>query len=453
MANQRKYQVYDKQESFLQSNALYRAFVSGIGAGKSKVGAIDMIERAKPGRLYMVVAPTYTLLSDATMRSFIEVGEMMGAVDPKDIKRSAPPCIRLMNGAEVLFRSADDPERLRGPNLSGLWLDEASLMDEAAFSVSIGRLREAGEMGWLTATFTPKGRSSWVYRVFATNQPDTFLVRAATWENPFLPPKFFESVKAKYTSAMALQELQGEFTDIEGALFKSSWFGIVDKAPPLVSICRAWDLAATPKDEEAARDPDYTAGVLMGKDANGIRYILNIKRRQDTPKQIEKMVHLTAEADGRHINIAMEREPAASGIAVVDYYRRLLMGYNFRAEPARRDIQERAMPLAAAAEGGSVKLVRGDWNEAFLSEAGEFPFGAHDDQISAASLALWRIRDDPGHGPVHYSFDTPSARKSQGQKPTGKAKLEKRLKSHSGSRSLYARYRRHSYAPARRRIY
>ncbi len=41
---------YDKQDKFLKSKAFIRGFVGGRGAGKSFVGAYDLIKRAKKGR-------------------------------------------------------------------------------------------------------------------------------------------------------------------------------------------------------------------------------------------------------------------------------------------------------------------------------------------------------------------------------------------------------------------
>src|SRR5262249_32351590 len=130
------------------------------------------------------------MLSDSTFRMFLALAQELGIVEAGDVKRSAPPSILLRTGAEVLFRSADEPDRLRGPNLSGIWLDEASLMPEDAFTVAIGRLREAGEQGWLTATFTPKGRLHWTFETFATGRPDTALFHPRTSHNPFLPEGF-----------------------------------------------------------------------------------------------------------------------------------------------------------------------------------------------------------------------------------------------------------------------
>src|SRR5262245_8454218 len=150
----RTVRLHQAQADFLHSNALFRAFCGGIASGKSWAGSYDLLKRGKAGRLYLVVAPTYAMLADATFRSFLGLAEGLGIVDPSEVKRSAPPSVRLRTGAEVLFRSADEPDRLRGPNLSGIWLDEASLMSVDVFHVAIGRLRQAGVQGWLSATFT-----------------------------------------------------------------------------------------------------------------------------------------------------------------------------------------------------------------------------------------------------------------------------------------------------------
>lgn len=216
--------VYPKQRQFLESKALWRAFVGGVGSGKSYVGSLDMIRRAKPSRLYLVTAPTYPMLSDASFRSFVEVAELLGVVRPSDIKSSPPPSIKLRTGAEVLFRSTDNPEMLRGPNLSGVWMDEASLSKQEAFDILIGRLRQAGEMGWLSTTFTPKGKLHWTYKKFGAGDPDTELIQARSDENPFLPEHFVANVRKQYTAQQIRQELGGQFVDAGGSFyFPGGW--------------------------------------------------------------------------------------------------------------------------------------------------------------------------------------------------------------------------------------
>ncbi len=110
--------VHPKQRKFLESKALWRAFASGVGGGKSWCGSLDMLKRAKPGRLYLITAPTYTMLSDATFRSLTGLAQQLELID--DIKYSAPPSVKLKNNAEILFRSTDDPEHLEGARIS-IW--------------------------------------------------------------------------------------------------------------------------------------------------------------------------------------------------------------------------------------------------------------------------------------------------------------------------------------------
>ncbi len=171
----------------------------------------------------MVTAPTYTMLEDSSFRSFIDVAWRLGVVNEDGIKRSQPPHVNLLTGAEILFRSADKPDSLRGPNLSGVWMDEASLCDKELFDILIGRLRQ-DEMGWGTSTFTPKGKVHWTYKLFGTGAEDTFLVHARSDENPFLPPNFVGKVRKRYTEHQIRQELGGAFLDAGGNhYFPDSW--------------------------------------------------------------------------------------------------------------------------------------------------------------------------------------------------------------------------------------
>lgn len=382
-------QLHPAQKRFRDSKALYRAFCGGRGAGKSYVGALDLLLRAaaSPGRLFMTVAPTYPMLKDGSLRTFTELArrlELLKGMNKSELRAT------LNNGAEVLFRSADEPDRLRGPNLSGAWMDEASLITREAFDIVIACLREGGRQGWLSATFTPRGKSHWTFEQFGTGRPDSDLIHSRTLDNPFLPTTFADTLRQQYTSAMARQELGGEFTDLEGALFKRHWFPIVDALPNGLRFVRSWDLAATAA--KPGTDPDWTAGLKMGRAGNrGDFFIADIRRVRETPQNVERLIEQTAAVDGRATSILMEQEPGSSGVALIASYRRLLAGYIFVAERASGDKTTRALPLAAQAEAGNVKLLAGPWNAAFLDEIEAFPFGPHDDQVDAASSALDRL--------------------------------------------------------------
>ncbi len=214
--------LHEAQEAFCQSSALYRGFVGGRGAGKSWVGAFDLICRAREGRTYLIGSPTGVLMQDTTYPTFKKLAQDLGVW--WDVKLSPYPNVTIAPGAVVRFRTAEDPERMRGPNLSGVWLDEASLMPEGAYNVSIAALREGGEQGWLSATFTPKGLGHWTYSVFGKHRPDTFLVHSPTRENPFLPPDFAHTLAGQYSPMRQRQELGGEFVSLEGAEWPPEYF-------------------------------------------------------------------------------------------------------------------------------------------------------------------------------------------------------------------------------------
>lgn len=216
------------QQAFRQSDALYRGFVGGRGVGKTWIGAYDLIRRARRGRTYLVGSPTGVLLGDTTFPTFKARAEELGVWDPSSLRMVPYPTVTLTTGAVVRFRTAEDPERMRGPNLSGVWLDEASLMKHEAYLISIAALREAGEQGWLSATFTPKGKAHWTYKLFGTLQPNTAIFHAATRENPFNPAGFAEGLTRSYggaDSALTRQELSGRFLDDEdiAQVIPSAW--------------------------------------------------------------------------------------------------------------------------------------------------------------------------------------------------------------------------------------
>ncbi len=60
----------------------------------------------------------------------------------------------------------------------------------------------------------------------------------------FLPAHFIDTLKQSMTSEMYRQEVDGEFIDPSGALFKRQWFSVVDSAPLGLKWSRYWDLLA-----------------------------------------------------------------------------------------------------------------------------------------------------------------------------------------------------------------
>lgn len=373
--------------------------MGGRGAGKSWVGSYDLIRRAKRGRLYLVGAPTYPMLQDATLRTFLAIAREMGVIKPGDYRKSPPLSVSLSFGAEVIFRSADDPERWRGPNLSGALLDEASLMEVEAFEIAIACLREEGEQGWLSAAFTPKGRQHWTFDVFGRGRPNTALFHARTGDNPFLPKSFEETVRQQYTSTLAAQELGGEFVDAEGSLFRREWFTLTENPPKCHSYVRYWDKAGT------AGGGAYTAGVLMGRTEQKVYYVLDVKRGQWSSHQRNEIMLQTARLDREKygpVSVWTEQEPGSGGKESAEYTVKQLSGYNVHAERATGDKATRAQPFAAQAEAGNVSVLASRWADDYLDELASFPEGKYKDQVDASSGAFNKLAKA---GPTTFRTD------------------------------------------------
>lgn len=213
-----------KQHRFIHNTAHLSAIVGGIGSGKSEGGAIRDV-RAALGfigdeaipvpNLGMVTAPTYPMLRDATLRSFRDVGDKW----IKEFNRSEMRAV-MTNGSEVLFRTADDPDKLRGPNLTWWHGDEAALYQADVWRVAIGRLRQHGR-GYAWLTTTPKGRD-YIHKIFIADNPDStdyFVQRVRTRDNAFLSEDFIQSLENEYEGDYALQELEGEFVSFEGLIY------------------------------------------------------------------------------------------------------------------------------------------------------------------------------------------------------------------------------------------
>lgn len=183
-----------------------------------------------------------------------------------------------------------------------------------------------------------------------------------------------------------------------GNLFKRQWFEIVEATPEGARKVRYWDLAAT--EASSSSDPDYTAGCGMAR-KDGMFYVYGMQRTRSSPLSVGNLVRQTAEVEGRSTHIFMEQEPGASGKNTVAHYSRLLAGFVFRGIKSTGSKVERAMPFAAQAEAGNVKLVNGPWVSAFLDEVEAFPLGAHDDQVDAASGAFNELTSGLGTMTVH----------------------------------------------------
>ncbi len=202
--------LYPQQADFFECEDTYTMFVAGIGSGKSFVGALKAIKESTQNSLGMIIAPSFKMLGDSTLRT---VKDLIGEENLSLNKTSMTGI--LPNGAEILFRSADDPESLRGPNLNWAWIDEGGLTPKETWLITIGRMRADGRSGKVWVTTTPRGRKNWVYEVL----PSTTSFHATTFDNKFTSKEWKDLLAEQYTGNFKSQELYGEFVSFEGLVY------------------------------------------------------------------------------------------------------------------------------------------------------------------------------------------------------------------------------------------
>lgn len=174
-----------------------------------------------------------------------------------------------------------------------------------------------------------------------------------------------------------------------GEFFKREWFEIIEphEVPIGISTVRFWDRAATEKTQ--TNNPDFTAGLKLSKDGDGIFYIEDVLRFQYSPGKVTNAILNTASYDGDHVTVGLSQDPGQAGKFEIESYLRDLIGYRIYTMIEQGDKETRAKPVSAQAEHGRIKVVRGKWNKAFFDEVEAFPEKkAKKDQVDALSGAF-----------------------------------------------------------------
>ncbi len=98
-------------------------------------------------------------------------------------------------------------------------------------------------------------------------------------------------------------------------------------------------------------------------------------------------MRLTAETDGREVKIIVPEDPGSAGKDSARAFITLLAGFPVKAVRETGNKAVRADPFAAQVNAGNVRLVRGDWNRAYVEELRQFTGadGGKDDRVDASS--------------------------------------------------------------------
>jgi phage terminase large subunit-like protein len=246
--------------------------LAGRGFGKTRAGAefVRAMVNSKKARRIALVGSTAL-----DVRSVMVEGEsgLLSIGPPFERPRYEPSLHRLSwnNGAVATLFSADEPNRLRGPEHDLAWCDELAAWrypqawDMLMFGLRLGRDPR------VVVTTTP--RPIKLLRDLIAD-PKVVVTRGRTEENARnLAPAFLEQIVRRYRGTrLGRQELDGELLDdMPGALWTHALIDAarMTEAPDLARIVVAIDPAVS--SHEGA---DETGIVVAGSDRNGHGYVL-----------------------------------------------------------------------------------------------------------------------------------------------------------------------------------
>lgn len=256
---------------------------AGRGFGKTRSGVEWVRENVKRGiKRIAAVAATNSDIERVMVKGesgFLSVcwkgdktyaGKKMGFPEWSPTKRT----LTWENGAQVQFFSAEEPERLRGPQFELAWCDETAAWNKDVDTWAMLQFcMRLGKHPRIMVTTTPKP-TKLIRQII--KDPKTVVTTGSTFDNSAnLADTYLTAVKEQYEGTrLGRQELYAEvLEEAQGALWTTD---MLDRAsiknegvPDLVRIVVSIDPAVTSNAES-----DMTGIVVAGIDVNGVAYVL-----------------------------------------------------------------------------------------------------------------------------------------------------------------------------------
>jgi len=180
-------------------------------------------------------------LGRPSLLTFLEVMNTAGLVKDRDFKYNrTEKWIEFSESGSLLeFKSADDPQSLRGAGLDGLWIDEAAFVpNDEAWSVVRPALSD--REGLLITTTTPDG-TNWFYDEFwndrSMNDRNQFSIEYVSLDNPYFARAEWEYARESMHPVVFKREYLASFHAMAGVELNGDWlkYYVVGKNTPLSS--------------------------------------------------------------------------------------------------------------------------------------------------------------------------------------------------------------------------
>lgn len=411
LAKAHDYQVPERDD--LWSSCHIYLLLAGRGAGKTRAAAEWLWWQAwtHPGTRWLISAPTAADVRDVAFSG--DSGIM--TVCPKEIIKSymiTTSEIVFINGSIIKGIPASEPERFRGPQFHGGWLDELAAwedLDEAWNQIQFG-LR-LGKHPRLMCTTTPRPKPL-IFDLVERDGHDVCYVSATTYDNlENLAPTFKAQILQYENTALGDQEINAVLLDpSDHGIIKRDWFRLwyTDRAlPKFTMVIQSYDCATSAKTHN-----DSTACIVLGvfkpeDRPTSVMVIDAWSERMEYPdlraKAIEDYQVVYGDPDefgqGKKTDVILIEDKSA-GIQLIQDMQRAglpVRSYN----PGRADKIMRANLVAPIIERGLLYLPESDknpgtfrsWLKDAISQWTSFPETRHDDYVDALTQALRYLKD------------------------------------------------------------
>lgn len=318
--------------------------LAGRGWGKTRTGAEWIRQEVERGaRRIALVGSTA-----ADVRDVMVLGEsgICNVFPDSERPRYEPSKRRVSfaNGAIATLYSAQEPDRLRGPQHEIAWCDELAAwnrLDDTLSNLTMG-LR-LGDSPRMLVTTTPRPLDRLREWIRDSDDPANGIrvTRGRTLDNSGnLPDQFLTDVQRAYGGTrLGRQELEGEILEPVGGLFRPEWFRHIDEAPKLSRVVVSLDPAITTRNDE-------TGLVVVGR-AGDKGYVLEDLSGVMSP---EEWARKAVDAARRHKAACIVAEVNRGGDLVSTTIRQFDRSVVVREVRANRGKDTRAEPVAALYE-------------------------------------------------------------------------------------------------------
>jgi predicted phage terminase large subunit-like protein len=371
---------------------------AGRGFGKNFTGSgwiQELVETGTASRIALVAATA------ADARDVMVEGEsgLLRLAPSWNVPQYEPSKRRLTwkNGAMATLFSAEEADRLRGPQFDAAWADELAAWQnpQDVWDMLMFGLRLGKHPRWL-ATTTPRPVKL-LRSLLAREGKDVAVTRGSTFENEAnLAPTFIQALRDRYEGTrLGRQEIYAELlSDNPGALWQAEWIDRdrlaknPDRDPDLKRIIVAIDPAVSNNEGS-----DETGIVVAGVDKNGRMYVLEDKSGRYAPHEwAGEAIH----AYRRHRADRIIAEVNNGGLMVENTIRAVDSRVSFKAVHASRGKVVRAEPISALYEQRRVHHVGifptlEDQMCAFTSDFDRSRNGYSPDRVDALVWALTEL--------------------------------------------------------------